>query len=557
MDDLSNTAEETFAVYLAKHYIGRKGYREGTVPEAAALAGACDIVLTLMDGMTMRVVCIVDREAHAEKTFGLSYEALEEIGQQCLKYSGKVNGAQMPVIFEIMEVGAGPVTQEDRLRLGSLKRASMFSKVVLSGWKLDTIAGDVWTNAQFGFFTKRPIERLLRSPRVADAELQSTNIALEQVRFPLLTIALPVVLAATFACELAYGVGPWSGLLAPSIHTLVALGGLNKTLVLQSGEWYRIFSAMLLHADPIHLGLNGFCLFLAGTMLENFVGRRWFFALFIIGGVCGSLMSLALNPDLGVSVGASGAIMGLLAAAYVCSFRYQSGVMRTQIQMTTLQVLIPSLLPLAVSRTGQHVDFAAHLGGALSGALVGLIMLKTWSPTKARPPFLPVATALCVAGALAFALSFVPLIRNYRAYTPDKLNQLDKLTALLIPDEQIPKSDTEIETKAAELVARYPRDPRARLYQASVLIDRNDLTGAERELRTGLAEKEILTTRFNPELEARMKGILALVLHDRNQRTEAQTLARPACDMKNENIAPLREMLIKAQLCEKQRYEVK
>jgi hypothetical protein len=139
-------------------------------------------------------------------------------------------------------------------------------------------------------------------------------------------------------------------------------------------------------------------------------------------------------------------------------------------------------------------------------------------------------------------LSFLPLLRNYHTHALD---------TLLIPNEQIPKSSTEANTKAADLVARYPRDPRARLYQASVLADRNDLPGAERELRIGLAEKEILATKFDPELEAHLKGMLALVLSDRNQRIEAKAVAQPACGTTTATLAPLRELLIEAQLCEK------
>jgi rhomboid protease GluP len=543
MSDSNGSAGKSFATYLAKHYIARKGYRAGTVPEAAALASACDIVLTLTTGFSMAVICIVDREAHPERTFGLSRDALDQIGQACLKYSGTVSGSKMPVTFQVMEIGPGPLLLEDRLRLESFKRTSLRSKVMLSAWKLDTTAGTAWTNAPFGgFLLRRPIERLLRAPRIVDADLRPPAIELARDRFPLLTVAMLAVLAAIFACELIYGVEPWSGLLAPNIQTLVALGGLNKTLVLQSGEWYRIFSAMLLHGDVLHLALNGFCLYLAGTVLESFVGRRWFFALFVIGGVCGSLMSLALNPASVVSVGASGAIMGLLAAAFVCSFRYPAGGPRMQIQMTTLQVLIPSLIPLAVSRTGQHIDFAAHLGGALSGALVGWAMLKTWSPASSRPAFLPAATVLCAGGAVALALSFLPVVRDYRT---------DALGALLMPSEQLPKSNAEAKMKAADLVARYPRDPRAHLYQAGALIDRNDLAGAERELRAGLAEKDLLKTRFTPELEARMGGMLALVLNERNQRPEATAAAQPACATTDGSLAALRDLLVKSKLCGK------
>jgi hypothetical protein len=141
-------------------------------------------------------------------------------------------------------------------------------------------------------FGRHTIERLMRTPRVADAELRQPQIALARERFPLLTVALLVVLTALFGCELLYGVGPWSGLLAPSIQTLVALGGSNQTLVLQSGEWQRIFSAILLHADALHLALNGFCLYLAGTMLES-SSAAMVFRPIRDRGVCGSLMSLA------------------------------------------------------------------------------------------------------------------------------------------------------------------------------------------------------------------------------------------------------------------------
>jgi rhomboid protease GluP len=532
---------ETFATYLAKYYVGRKGFNLGTVPEAQALCEACDIVLTLADGMTLQVVCIVDREAHPQKTFAMSRDALDGIGRQCLKYSGTVHGETMPVTFQVIEVGAGPASEEDRQRLGALQRKSLASKVILKSWILDTTAGTAWTNATIGgfFFERRFMEGLLRMPRVADADLRQPELATEG--FPLLTVVLLIALAAVFVCELAFGVGPWSGLLTPNIQTLVALGGLNKTLVLESGEWHRIFSSAVLHADPVHLALNGFCLYLAGSALENLIGRRWFFALFVIGAASGSLLSLTLNPPSVVSVGASGAIMGLLAATFVCSFRYPSGPSRTQIQMATLQVLLPSLLPLAVSRTGQHIDFAGHLGGAVSGILVGLAMLKTWRFDSPRPAFLPLATALCALGALAFALSLLPVARGYHTYALD---------AFLIPNDQIPASETELKAKAANLIARYPRDPRARLYQASALIDRNDLPGAERELRAGLAEQEILSTKFKPELEAQMRVTLALVLSDRRQRPEAKVIAKPVCGTAAASLAPMRDLLRKQQLCE-------
>ena len=361
-------------------------------------------------------------------------------------------------------------------------------------------------------------------------------------RFPLLTVGLITLLVLIFAAEIAFGIEPWSRMLAPSISTLVAFGGLNKALVLQ-GDWHRLFSAVLLHGDIVHLVLNGVCLYLAGAALESLVGRRWFFALFVVGGLGGSVLSLAINPPNMVSVGASGAITGLVAAAFVCSFRYPSGGMRLQIQMAMLQVLIPALIPLAMSPTGQRVDFAAHLGGALTGALAGWLLLKTWSPASARPAFVHGAAVIAIAGAAAFLFSAIPVARNYDARAAGE--------SVLIPPQEVPKSAADAKAKAADLLARFPRDPRSHLYQANVLVDRNDLQGAAQALRAGLAEQEVLKTRFKPELEGQMRGMLALVLTDLNQRGEAQTVAAPACALTSPAFAAMRQLLVGNKLCEK------
>lgn len=531
----------TFAEYLAKYYVGRKGFAPGAPPEAAALAETCDIVLTRSDGLALQMICIVDREANPQKSFGLAAQALLAIGEQCLKYTGKVSGSKMPVTFQVMEVG--PIAA-DRARLAPLKRKSALSKVQPTAWSLNTADGTVWTNAPLGgvFQGRRALERLMREPRVPDAELERSPVALARERFPLLTMAMLAVLAAVFACEIAFGIGEWTKLLAPSLQTLVAFGGLNRVLVVESGEWQRLFSAALLHADLVHLALNGFCLYLAGAALESLVGRRWFFALFVVGAVCGSLAALALNPPNVVSVGASGAIMGLLAAAFVSSFRILSGALRLQVQMATLQVLIPSLIPIALVRTGGHVDYANHLGGALSGLVLGFLLLKTWRAESPRPAFLPLAAAVSVAGALAFAGSMWPPVRNHQAYA---------LEALLIPSAQLPRSREEARSRAADLLARYPRDPRARLYQAQALIDGQDLAGAERELRAGLGEEAILGARFKPEFRATLQGMLSLVLYDLNRHSEAKAAAEPACGIAAPGFGPMRELLVKLELCAK------
>jgi rhomboid protease GluP len=364
-------------------------------------------------------------------------------------------------------------------------------------------------------------------------------VTVQQAAVPIVTYALLITIVAVFIAEHLYPVGPWSGPLAPNILTLLAWGGLNRDLVFQSGEWYRLFSAALLHSDLFHLIFNGVALYFAGAMLEPLVGRAWFFALFALGALSGSLMSLAVNPPTMVSVGASGAIMGLLTAAFVCSFRFLSGGARTRIQMILLQVFIPSLIPIAISRTGHDIDFAAHIGGALNGALLGLALLKIWPAADPLPRFSGLAATVSAVGVLAFALAFVPVKQQRETYA---------LELLLIPNDQLPQSSADRRSRSEELVARYPRDPRSRMFRASALFDARDLVGAERELRAGLAEERILRTKFSPDFEVRLRTMLALVLFERGQLTEAKKEAKPVCASSAFNA--VRDTLNSYHLCE-------
>ncbi len=535
--DAAAEVRDTFCVYLARQFIANRGFTVGAAPEADELAEHCDIVLSRHDGFALTIACMIDRETHPGKTFDLSRQTVEDIGQACLKYTGKVNFNKMPVIIQIFEVG--PASGDQRERLKPFKRSSLFAKVVPSAWIVDTASTTVWTNARFGglLSLKGVIEKLLRSPRESDAALQPRDVAVADPGFPWLTGALIAVLIGVFAAELAFGIGEWTKALQPTISTLVTFGGLSRLLVIQSGEWYRLFSAPLLHADAFHLALNGVALYLAGSILEGFVGRAWFATIFLAGALGGSLLSLALNPDSLVSVGASGAVMGLFAAMLVASFRFPSGADRTGLQMAAIYVLLPSLLPLASVFKGQRVDYAAHFGGAIAGAALAFLLLKIWPDDEPRPRWRGVAAVAALVGLVAFAYPVLPAIRGY----PVAL-----LAAELIPQAQIPQSDEVAKAQSADLVERYPRDPRGHLIRARVLLETQDVAGAERELRAGLAEEHLWRTLFMPELAMALRTTLALVLA-KDRMDEARAVARPVCEAFRSG--PSRDALDKMKLC--------
>ena len=178
--------------------------------------------------------------------------------------------------------------------------------------------------------------------------------------------------------------------------------------------------------------MNAVALLLLGWRLEGLIGRAWFGAIYVTGALGGSLLSLALNPPSVIAVGASGAIMALLAAALIASVHFPSGAVRNRMWLGSMLALIVALLPLlAASLRDQPVDYAAHLGGALAGLLVGLVILKVWPKRETQPGLRRVAMGVAVAGAIALAYPAIAIPRVYRAMA---------FITQLIPSDQVPRS---------------------------------------------------------------------------------------------------------------------
>jgi rhomboid protease GluP len=530
---------DTFCSYLAKQFIAKKGFEVAHVPEAELLYDICDIVLARSDGYSFGLLCMVDREARPNATFGMDVEQLRAIGKACLTYAGSVNGRKLPVSIAVMEVGPGSIEQPERL--AHVKRSSLFAKVHPSAMAVDTRSGEVIFSNGGGLFSKGLyrsfVEQLLAAPRESDADLQPPSVTVAASSPPWLTMAILAVLAAVFAAEIAFGIGPWTELLQPSIATLVAFGGLSPSLVLQDGEWYRLLAAPFLHADLVHLVMNGIALYLAGRVLETLIGRAWLGATYAVGALCGSLLSLVLNSNALISVGASGAIMGLFAAMLIVSARFPTGPIRTGLQMNAVYVLVPSLLPLAGLLKGEHVDYAAHFGGAIGGAVVGFFLLRNWSNDEPWPRFRRAGAAIAALGVLALAYPLLAIPQNY---------QSTAFTAKLIPDNQMPRSNAEMAKRASELIAQYPHDPRPRLVHAAHLLDAGDVDGAERDARAGLADEALWRPLLTPELSSNLRVVLALAINEKNPG-EAHAVAHPACTAFKDG--PMRRALDEKALC--------
>ena len=124
----SEASPETFCTCLAKQFIARQGFEVARFPEIERLYDACEIVLARSDGYTFGLLAMADREARPGTAFTIGVEELEQIGETCLKYAGKINRSQMPVSIGIIEVGPG--SPEQPRRLEAFRRSGLLAKVV-------------------------------------------------------------------------------------------------------------------------------------------------------------------------------------------------------------------------------------------------------------------------------------------------------------------------------------------------------------------------------------------------------------------------------------------
>lgn len=157
-------------------------------------------------------------------------------------------------------------------------------------------------------------------------------------------------------------------------------------------EWYRLVTSGFLHAGLIHLALNMLALWWLGTMLEPRFGAARFLAVYAVSLLAGSLGALVVDP-LALTVGASGAVYGLLGAAIVIMRRL--GIPWQQNGLVTL--LVVNLL---LTLTIPGISIGGHVGGLVGGVVCGLLV--TDAQGRPRQP-----AAIGLIGAVGLALLVV------------------------------------------------------------------------------------------------------------------------------------------------------
>jgi membrane associated rhomboid family serine protease len=239
-------------------------------------------------------------------------------------------------------------------------------------------------------------ESAKRSPVVSARQIGSTR--------PVVTMTLIAVNVVAFLVTSASALAGGQSGLTQAQGDLVAQGWLVGAEVTRfgtvvggvaDGELYRLVTGGFLHAGVLHLAFNMWVLWVLGSQLEPALGRVRYAALYVTSLLAGSLGVMLTDP-LAATVGASGAVFGLMGAAFALQHARGINPWRSGVGgLILLNVLITFAVP--------GISIGGHLGGLIGGALTGWTLVQLERVTRSDVA----ALALCAAFSVVFVLASV------------------------------------------------------------------------------------------------------------------------------------------------------
>ncbi len=236
-------------------------------------------------------------------------------------------------------------------------------------------------------------------------EIQA-QVGASHKRRPLATYAIAGVIVAVYGLQIYMG--------GTDTPALIRMGALSPDRV-ADGEWWRLMSCTFLHGGLLHMALNTYFLLILGRFLERLIGSARFLLLYVASALVGSVGS-ALFLGETFSVGASGAVWGLLGAHAVLAFRPQGLLPAAQVPGAR-KAAVFNLAINVLNSFRPYVDMWAHFAGGAAGALLlgsGLLTksLPTIDSDGQQPldPELPTSLALKAAAAVGSAVLLVGLV---------------------------------------------------------------------------------------------------------------------------------------------------
>ena len=234
-----------------------------------------------------------------------------------------------------------------------------------------------------------------------------------------------------------------------------------------SGQWWRLLTCVFVHGSLMHIGFNMWCLWDLGSLAESLYGHWTFAMVYLLAGVGGSLGSIIWNPSV-LSVGASGAIFGIAGALIASFYLGEFSLPRAAIMGTLRSVVIFVGYNLVFGAVMSRVDNAAHVGGLVTGLLLGALI------AKGAPDQDDVSRRIAILG-----LAFVLIIGGtaWWLHSRDYIRHMRRGIGALAEN----KNDQAID-EFQSVIRQRPEYVPAHLQLAEAYIRKGDFPKAEQEL---------------------------------------------------------------------------
>jgi membrane associated rhomboid family serine protease len=208
------------------------------------------------------------------------------------------------------------------------------------------------------------------------------------------TLILVIANIAIYLVTVYQGAGP--NLPGGSLFVDWALQG----FAVASGDWYRLITAMFLHGSLLHLAFNMLALWWLGSIVEQAMGTLRFLLVYFVSGLAGSAGALLLSDPGQVTVGASGAIYGILGALLILEWLQTGSLAGPAMTLIVLNLALSLAIP--------GISIGGHLGGLVGGIAATWVLTQT---RYARSPLIGPGLVVLI-GVLSVAVAWVR-VENY------------------------------------------------------------------------------------------------------------------------------------------------
>jgi len=230
----------------------------------------------------------------------------------------------------------------------------------------------------------------LQEPEASPSE-QPVRVEMPEHR-PVVTNAILAITIFAYLLQLSgdalRSAGFWENCMYALIHPaylndLPACYGMKVNIYIAAfGEWWRLFTPMLLHGGLLHVGFNMYALYILGGSTERFYGHWQFLTLYIVSGFAGNVASFALTEA--PSLGASTAVFGLIGAQGVFAYKNQK-VFGPLARQALRNIIALALFNLLFGYSNPGIDNWGHIGGLVGGAAVAWFGGPQFELTGIRP----------------------------------------------------------------------------------------------------------------------------------------------------------------------------